>query len=86
MWRVRDIHTADIVIMHTDFTVPCFPYLKRTLMEMKRGAKFVTYQDLVRFWPYEYATFEQIEANADERVRWREHGRGRGLYDAAADR
>lgn len=66
MWDVRDIHTADVVFMHTDFTATCVPHLRRLVLEMKRGVRFVTYQDLARFWPAEAHPFAQLKTNLDE--------------------
>jgi len=66
MWNVRDIHTADVVFMHTDFTATCVPHLRRLVLEMKKGVRFVTYQDLGRFWPAEAYPFAQLRVNMDE--------------------
>lgn len=66
MWAVRDIHTADVVLMHTDFTASCVPQLRRLVLEMRSGARFVTYQDLARFWPAEPYPFQQLRCNLDE--------------------
>ncbi len=43
--------------------------LRRLVLEMRRGARFVTYQDLARFWPAEPYPFQQLRCNLDEQVR-----------------
>uniref|UniRef100_A0A7S1CCX5 DOT1 domain-containing protein n=1 Tax=Bicosoecida sp. CB-2014 TaxID=1486930 RepID=A0A7S1CCX5_9STRA len=66
MWAVRDVSSCDIIVMHTELTPPAFPKFRRLVRQMKRGGRFVTYQDLSKHWPYSPPPFRQLEANVDE--------------------
>mmetsp|Transcript_27084 Transcript_27084/g.63602 ORF Transcript_27084/g.63602 Transcript_27084/m.63602 type:complete len:280 (-) Transcript_27084:42-881(-) len=66
MWQVHDISSCDIVVMHTELTAPSFPKVRRAVRQMKRGARFVTYQDLSKHWGDSPPPFRQLEANIDE--------------------
>lgn len=68
MWSIRspEIEQADILVMHTDFTQASIPHFKRVLGDMRRGARFVTYQDLRSCWRRSEPPFQQLDANLDE--------------------
>lgn len=69
MWKqVRDVHAADIVVMHTDFPATCSTHLKRTVTAFKPGARFVTYHDLGKVWQEEGLNppFMQLPENVPE--------------------
>ena len=46
MWTVRGINAVDIVVLHTELTLASLGKVRRLVGEMRRGARFVTYQDL----------------------------------------
>lgn len=66
MWQVHDVGSCDIVIMHTELTPPSFPKVRRLVRQLKRGSRFVTYQDLSKHWGESPPPFRQLEANIDE--------------------
>ena len=70
MWTVRGINAVDIVVLHTELTQTSINKVKRLVSEMKRGARFVTYQDLSskKWYGGCEPPFTQIPANVSELV------------------
>lgn len=66
MWEMRDISSVDVVVMHTELTATGFPRFRKMVCDLKRGARFVTYQDLSKHWPHTPMPFVQMEANVDD--------------------
>lgn len=71
MWSVRGINAVDVVILHTELTVAALGKVRRLVGEMKRGARFVTYQDLSKQRWYGQTMggeppFQQLPANVPE--------------------
>lgn len=66
MWHVRDTSTIDIVVMHTELTESAYANFRKLVTQMRRGSRFVTYQDLSKHWPGGNPPFRQLEANVDE--------------------
>lgn len=64
MFDVRDIHTADIVMLETDIPTDLQPELCRLLNCMKEGSRTLTYLDLKKTWcPTSFFPFKQLENN-----------------------
>ena len=67
MWTVRGLNAVDIVVLHTELTATSLSKVNRTINELHRGARFVTYQD-ISCWSGAPAPYKQLEANRSERV------------------
>ena len=64
MFDVKDIHTADIVMLETDIPMDLQPELCRLLSGMKEGSRTLTYLDLKKTWcPTSFFPYKQLENN-----------------------
>jgi hypothetical protein len=63
MFDVKNINTADVVMMETDVPHECHAKLLILLGQMKPDAKVLTYLDLRKLWANSHLTFQQLEVN-----------------------
>ena len=64
MFDVKDIHTADVVMLETDIPSDLLTDLCKLLSGMKECSRTLTYLDLKKIWcPYTFFPYRQLENN-----------------------
>lgn len=70
MFDVKNIGTADIVMMETDIPLELHARLLALLSAMKDDAKVLTYLDLKRIWQNTHLIFKQVDVNRHQADRY----------------